>query len=594
MGQTNAIAHESSDFSQLADEFKQVTMQLFAQTSKADRLLRMADNMRMDAQRLASNRGSSAPTIGFFGPKNAGKSYLLSRLMKNASIRSSVNTGYGDKGGTEQLIWYGRSAPKDMDPVAEKFHPINSQVDTWLAREIVLVDIPGFTDPDTKAVVEHSLTSCQLKILVLDAAEVEREDAVNYGEGFDGAYILPVINRLPGDPDQLDVDDYQQMVRRNLQRWAPHATCFAPVFLPYLKFEGVTWTVERFTQTLAQAVLEALDVLSDSPDEGQAQIALRIERFRAEVRRELPAFTQAIEQVTEQIDAVTATMSEETQELIGGERVLQVSARMGMGAKAVNETPSVFFPYRSIQRLLMMTSGAWESLTMGIAGSIPSLALTAVKSVRNTRDKIHWSQEIETGLRLRLEKTAYEKVLPTFQQLCDVLQDQRGRHSSEKRNCMPSVEVTGVEILMDESRRLFARVMSEQGTSRAMNYLFGGSATLLFFTLMAAPLVALYKDYVLTAWHLLQTHQVVFSDFPSIQWGVLFGAILLSAMPVFILAGLFLSFALSRRRIRRCVVLIQEAHKQLIGDLIQTGRLRIFARNPQLEAAQWLGDFLRR
>lgn len=583
----------ATNYEHLTQNFKQAVDQLFPHTDIAYRLHRLADRMLLDARQLDSNRGISAVTIGFFGPKNAGKSYLLSHLIKNDKLKQSIKTGYRDTESTEKLVWYGDIAPHDLDTNAEQFHVMDGCNDTHLAQEVVLVDIPGFTDSSAQAVIKHSLTSCQLKILVLDASDIEREDSINYGAGFDGAYILPIINRLPGDPDKLNTTDYRETLSNKLQHWAPGAIHLDPVLLPHLKHEDAGWSDERLTDTLVQAVLNALALLNDLPQEARGQIALRIERFRAEVQRELPEFTQAIEQVSTQIQAATEAISEDTQTLIGGERIMQMSVRMGMGAKVVNETPALFFPYRSIQRLLVMTSGAWESLTMGLAGSIPSLALTAIKSVRNTRDQLNWSQEIETGLQLRLEKTAYEKVLPPFQQLCDVLQQQNS-HSATPVECTPSVEIRGVNALMDESRRVFDQTIAEHAPSRIMNYAFGGLATLIFLALISAPLVAIYKDYVLTAWNLLQTQQVVFSDFPAIQWGVLFGAILLSSIPVFILAGLFLSLSTSQGKIRRCVSALQQAHKELIQHMLKTKRLNILTGNDQLEAAQWLGGFLRK
>ncbi len=585
------------EFEVLANDFNEAIDQLFFGTQTAERLKGLSARVVADATRLKTNRGISVPSIGFFGPKNAGKSFLLRILLRSDAIRHEIKTGFGASGRTERLMWLGETPPANLDPHLEVYIHIDPTKDTLIERPAVLVDIPGFTDPNTRTTARHALTSCQLKVLVIDASDVEREDAVNYGEGFDGTYILPVINRIPGDPDGFDAAaSLRRALLSNIEQWAPRANCLKPVLIPHLKHEDVSWTTPQLAEHLATATTNALGELQDVPAKASTQVALRMHRFHAEIRRQLPQFSQTVEDITADLEQAMSEMSDVAKDLLGDDKIAELSVRLWMRARIVDNTASIFFPYRSVLRLLTLTTGAWESATMGLSGSLPSLALAAVQSVRNARKYKHWSSEIETGLQRRLEQAASAAATPVVARLYREIDRHTGSTTSSEHtaDCSPAVEVHGVSELQEESRRLFDQSIRQATPQRAVLTMVASIASGAFLALIAGPMMALYGKYASVASNVFQLQSQAFADFPVIEVGVLATALILSLIPVFVIAGLLLSFSTSDRRVRESVAQLRESHKAMVTEFIKSGRLRIRTENRKIEAAQWLGRFLRR
>jgi hypothetical protein len=464
-----------------------------------------------------------------------------------------------------------------------------------LQRPVALVDIPGFSDPETGNAAEYALTSCQLKVLVIDAADVEREDAANYGDGFDGAHVLPIINRCPGDPDSGRFSDLKQVLRSNIKTWAPQANCLEPLLIPLLHHEDVTWDEVRLGHHMVESVAAALGQIHDLPAKAAAQTSLHIRRFRSAVRRELPEFGEIVERVSADLEQAVGNVRDLSGELLGDDKAAATAVRLGMRAHLVDRTSAFFFPYRSVLRLLALTSGAWDSAALGLSGSLPSLALAAVQSVRNTRHHDEWSHGIESALQQRLEREAVVEATPVVRTLCREIERFTGAAGIIDRasNCTPTIGITGVSALQEDSRRLFSEAVRQAAPSSAAVALVAGLGTAIFFVLMSAPLTSLYANFTRAAAHAFQLQSTTLTEFPVFHPGVLVTALALSLLPVFVIAGIMLTIASNERRVGAAVASLRDAHRELVTDSIESGRLRIRTENPKIEAAQWLGRFLR-
>ena len=166
----------------------------------ADHALRQrCAEFRYAARDLAEQKGLNQFAIAFIGPKNAGKTTLLSLLLRSKTIKEQLASGEGIRGTTEKIQWISSEPISDLDRrVEESVHIVPSDV-AKLGCDYTLIDVPGANEahPLRAAAAARALRTAHLKVLVAEARTIEDASLLDYLQDADGATILPVINLAP-------------------------------------------------------------------------------------------------------------------------------------------------------------------------------------------------------------------------------------------------------------------------------------------------------------------------------------------------------------------------------------------------------------
>src|SRR5438067_10867251 len=76
-------------------------------------ILNACATFRGGCDALAQNRGLLLATIAFVGPKNAGKTTLMSLLVTSDKVREQLKTGDAARFATDKPTWIGPELPQD-------------------------------------------------------------------------------------------------------------------------------------------------------------------------------------------------------------------------------------------------------------------------------------------------------------------------------------------------------------------------------------------------------------------------------------------------------------------------------------------------
>jgi predicted GTPase len=169
----------------------------------ADHALRQqCAEFRHAARDLAEQKGLDQFVIAFIGPKNAGKTTLLSMLLRSEVTKQQLSSGEGLRGTTEKVLWLSSQPIPDLDRQVEESLHVSSSDLVNLGCDYTLIDVPGANEAHQSrvAAASRALRTAHLKVLVMEARTMEDASLLDYMEGADGATILPVINQIrPGD-----------------------------------------------------------------------------------------------------------------------------------------------------------------------------------------------------------------------------------------------------------------------------------------------------------------------------------------------------------------------------------------------------------
>jgi len=200
---------------------------------------------------------------------------------------------------------------------------------------------------------------------------------------------------------------------------------------------------------------------------------------------------------------------------------------------------------------------------------------------------------IREGLRIRSSAAVDERLRPLARDFRDELSKLRqpgGEVSMEVKASEENARVaclTGLDTLQERSQQLFEKKTSQCMLARPMVWLGGWIGMLVFWGLMAGPIVALYRDYLGASFEVLG-QEGGFERFPHPSAGMLLTSLLLSLLPTAIFAMLLVTIAQSRGRVRRVEDALREEHHQTIQQLQRDGILRLRWDDPMLADAEFL------
>jgi hypothetical protein len=306
------------------------------------------------------------------------------------------------------------------------------------------------------------------------------------------------------------------------------------------------------------------------------------------ISRELPQLSEAVSQLNRETAQLPARV---LASLLGSEQVLETGIRMRLRARLVSDTSVMWFPYRTVLSVLNLTHGAWDRIVLALAGSVPSLfgALTSwAKNVRQSRD---FSNEVTDGIRTRTQQQVEERLRPLCDQFHRTVMKLRPREERTTlvRDGLSQMRLLGIDELQARSQSIFDESLERHATSRWLVQLLSLIGVTIFWSLMGAPILVLYRDFFGATWRVWSgSSEVHIDQFPHPTYGLFFTSLLLSLLPLLVYCMVVLTVMLSRRRTQRIAREVVMEHESTIRQLQESQVIRLQFDDELLQQAEFL------
>jgi hypothetical protein len=231
---------------------------------------------------------------------------------------------------------------------------------------------------------------------------------------------------------------------------------------------------------------------------------------------------------------------------------------------------------------------------MSLSGSLPSLVSAVWSSTKNLTAQRGAEQDVRDGLQRRSAAAVADRLVPLATRFRDELSELRQQrptsgktlNSDESRSQV--AYLSGIDTLQESSQRIFDDEVERAAVSRSMAVLCGLIGTLIFWFLMAGPIVALYRGYFDASFETLREFSGNLELFPRPDMSMMLTSFFLSMLPTALFAMLVLSVSQSRSRVNRAESRIREMHHETIARLQRDGVLRLRWDEPLLADAEFL------
>ncbi|MFN5466728.1 MAG: hypothetical protein ACK5AM_01270, partial [Pirellulaceae bacterium] len=255
----------------------------------------------------------------------------------------------------------------------------------------------------------------------------------------------------------------------------------------------------------------------------------------------------------------------------------------------VQDTAGIWFPYRTVISMLSLVAGAWDRLLWALTGSVPSLFGTLIAWARNLQSSRQAQQAIEQGIRQRVSQQLEDRWDPIQRQFYASLDTSLGPLSHRSPgNREGKIRLSGLEELQTRSHLAFDEQMERSKVPWSVLQLLGFFASVIFWGLMAGPIVAVYRQYLSASFHAMTDGVAKIEEFPHPSPSLFLTSGMVSLFPVFLFAMVVLTWLLRRSRLQEIGRRVLALHHQLIDQMRSEGLLQITYDDPLLEKAQFL------
>ncbi|WP_395718816.1 hypothetical protein [Prosthecobacter sp.] len=576
------------------DEVSAAISLLLGPSAEAAGAQRELETFRREADEIIGRRGMSSTVIAVVGSKNSGKSWLCRSLLLNTTARERIPCGSRREGDTDKLMWIGAQLPGELDFSCETSIPVPPENLFDLGRPYVLLDVPGHNEADEQR-RQHALRSITLAPLRVamftwDTMGDESNDAF-LREG-DGATVLPVIvdHQYPR-AENLSLPEITRL-RERLQRCCPLSEVLPPVLIPGFEHRGDRAAAEEQAAMLARnAIREAMTTTAANPS---AMLAARLGSLRQRLGTRLAPLITRLRKPLEDLEkAEERAAGEVLQRLVGSTEELERSVRFQMLWRIASSLHPVMFPFRGFMTMLALVSGAIDRLAFAMLGSMPSLALSAFQAVRNVRSLTTRGKSLDHELNARACTLISEELMPALNALHRAARHALPEGVTEHLRMAPGeIKVSGIEQLRSRSSKIFADSVASF-TTRFPAFMIGAVATVIFWTLAAGPLWALYQSFLLawrTSFEGMNTFQ--WQNFPVPSPGYVFGNLMMTMLPVMFLAFITCLVSTFAKRLTRCANEITSRHHELIAELTTRHQVFFATRDQVREALKTILHFV--
>ncbi len=465
----------------------------------------------------------------------------------------------------------------------------------------VLVDSPGATDNrrDVMETARLVLSMASVLMMVVRRDQLRSHAVDMLAAASEGSLVVPVINNTSILDDAVQTDTEAFVAR--LRRAAPRSQVTAAVHVPDFEIHGRSESVVG-SEAVADIIRALMAELAQGDSLGRTVNRLNAmdSRFRSSLhaclRDELPNLTTAVQRLNH---AALALPGEVAASLVGSSPSLRAGIRSRLRAGLISETPAIWFPYRTALGVLSLTSGAWDRVVLSLAGSLPSLISAAYTGVRNLSESVAHSSDVRDGIRKRSSAAVADRLGPLVARFRAEIHRLSGRENpvatndpfdgQEQRHVQSQLAyLAGIDALQERSQQIVDSTIERESPSRATATCCAVFGTLLFWLLMAGPIVALYRSYIKASASSLKDFAGSLEYFPRPDFSMVLTSVVLSALPLAIFSMLVLSFIQGRRRIDRIEQAIRDEHRSAILELQQQRVLRLEWDDPLLADAEFL------
>lgn len=579
----------------LARRIQEATLAVFGQSPLSAKVAQACARFQTDIDNIQTGRGINALLIAVVGAKGQGKTWIARQLIHSPSIRQTLRSGDLMMDATTRLVWIGPVPPDGLDADWECFLSCPSSQMVDIGQPWVLLDTPGITDSDQRAaqIARESLSLAPIKLVAIARDQIRAAANLNLAHQIDGSLAIPIITSV--DPEEVNAAELTsdlRSLRDQLTLMAPHSRILKDVLVP--DFE-VTGDEETSGKSLRTGLLDRLSELGMDQhllrNAGDMRLQSATERLKAEVARligqELPQLSEAVAQLNRETEQLPARV---LASLLGSEAVLETGIRLRLRARLASDTSLLWFPYRTVLTILSWTHGAWDRIVLALTGSVPSLFGALVSWAKNVQQGREFASEVSDGIRHRTQAQVEERLKPLCNQFHRAVMKLRPKEDQPSSTAHPSstMRLLGIDELQSRSQRIFEQAIERHATATWIAQLFAFLGVVLFWSLMAAPIVILYREYFAATFSVWSGKEAKLHDFPSPHPGLFLTSLLLSLLPLMIYCMVILTINLSRKRMRKIARQVADQHEQAIVELQNSQIIRVQFEDELLEQTEFL------
>ncbi len=560
-------------------------------------VLELCDDHAEARRMILDDRSSGVVVVAVVGATGQGKSWLIRQLVHGVSARAAIRSGNNADEATEKLMWVGPSPPADLDAVHEKYVHCKASDMQSIGTPYLLVDAPGLTD-DRRAIASvaaRALSLASVLVPVVRRDQIRSEAVSMLTEASEGTILIPVVNAVRKRDDTLDAD-VDSLVAR-MRHAAPTSIISSAVIVD--DFDVDSRDENEVGKKAAVAVADQLQTELGSSWEGDRRRSARLAaldgRFRSALHSvlsdQLPGVTAAVRRLNDEAKALPMEIAES---LVGSGGPLRAAVRSRLRLSLLTDTAAIWFPYRSILGLLNLTHGAWDRLLMSLSGSLPSLVSAVWSSTKNLSAERGAASDIRDGLQRRSAAAVADRLGPLAVRFREELSELRQQRSMPTQSLIAAESrsqvayLSGIDTLQERSQRIFDEQVEHVSLSRATALLCGLVGTIIFWFLMAGPIVALYRGYFDASYVTLRDFAGDLDRFPRPDFSMMLTSFLLSLLPTALFSMVVLTLAQSRGRVNRAEARIRNMHHDTIEQLQREGVLQLRWDEPLLADAEFL------
>ncbi|SRR6056297_1869607 len=549
---------------------------------------------------ILQDRAVGSTVIAIVGAVGQGKSWLARQLVRGTGAEQAIESGNRDEESTRRLTWLGPQPPGDLDARRERYLHCDAGAMHDLGGPYLLVDTPGATDSDQEIAdtARRALALSAVLILVVRREQLRSQTVSVLATLGEGTLVVPVINAVRNHEDPELAADTDALAAR-MRAAAPLGTVLAPISIPDFDVRKIdeTTAANGALRQLTRLLSPYLDGHLTDDRRRRVRLDAVDARFRDSLRatlsEHLPGLTAAVDRLNEEARKLPRDVA---LSLVGGRESLRAGIRSRLRLSLLTDTAAIWFPHRTLLGLLNLTHGAWDRVVLSLSGSLPSLISAAWSSAQNLSNHHEAVRDVHEGLRRRSNAAVVDRLGPLIARFRDQLKELAAGTArvplatiGEVDDSLPEVAaLAGIDALQEESQQIFDEEIERAAVSASVVTLLAVIGTALFWVLMAGPVVALYREYVVASYHTLRSGDGSLDRFPRPEAGMLAISLLLSVLPTALFSMLVITWAQRGGSVRRAEKRIRERHDITIDRLQREGVLRLRWNDPQLADAEFL------
>lgn len=589
----------------LADRADKAVYQLFGHDAPLTRAVaNITEALRQDVKRINTGQSTGLTTLSLVGRVGEGKSWLartfINENKSTQEVTQLIQSGQNATDRSMNLTWIGSHHTFGELSDRERFIKLSPQNLLDLGAAYLIADTPGYSDhdPSLENLSSMALMSSNIKLLATSVSHIRDSSLAQFVGSMDGSLILPLVRFRPEDDSLIPSDTVKNDCLTEMEKWAkyaPTATILPAIFVPDAGIAGND-AARKITRTQLSATLTPL---IEKPEtfltHRESQLEQRMERTRTELAQTLADFRNRIGTPVERLDQLTATLPDIIQrEVIGDPAQLNIGIRSRFRADAIERTPALLFPYRSLIGVLGLTQGAWDRLIFTTLGSVPSLVMTAFHSVKSwtkTRDFENTLRD-QSKQRIRsLINDAYRDDIKNFSHALDAITN--GGDAIELNESSEVIDIQGLTGIEIESQKIIAEVIHKRRISGFTLWIGGIAAFIIFWSMLLGPAVALYSKYFESLSETAKSLSQHWDKYPTPPASLWLTSFMLSLIPAGITAMLVMHWTGKNGRVKKASTEIQQRISAAIQERISTDKVRLVINNPKLNAAKTLLNIAR-